>query len=129
MTTLLWLVKRDFVLPSYQVKMKKPQAPLLWYAARLALTFEAPHESIALCNCSPFASPTSCYHQCQHAVWANRLRWLCQYLSGFRAIFCYQCVDFALCGAVCSFFHYHNQLLACFFTVVEKGITRQFQER
>jgi len=55
---------------------------------------------------------------------ANLVRLLLQHLSGVRAIFCYQCIDFALCGAMCGFFHYHNQLLACFFTVVEKGCDR-----
>src|SRR5262249_31081528 len=54
---------------------------------------------------------------------------LCQHLSGVWAIFGYQGLDFALCGVVCSFFHDHDQLLACFFTVVEKGITRRFHER
>src|SRR5215467_1951918 len=48
---LLWLIKRGFVLPSCKVKMKKPQAPLLWYAAWLAVTPSSPSERIGPCNC------------------------------------------------------------------------------
>ena len=57
------------------------------------------------------------------AVYLVRL--LCQHLSGLRAIFRYQCLDFALCSSACGFFHDSDQLLACFFAVVEKWITRR----
>src|SRR5215471_2540180 len=46
---LLWFVKKGFVLPACQVKMKKPQASLLWYVAWLAVTPLLPRERLGPC--------------------------------------------------------------------------------